>query len=440
MATVYLSLSTMAKGEKKQVMVRFSHGKVNQRAKSGIFVDPTYWDALTQSVIMPKSRLMTDAIIAKIKELREVDARLRGLHDHIIDTYTRVPDAPSINKEWLKRTVYTYQHGEDKEEAHGYWGAWDLFITTQSVCPKRKDMYRVVRGLLQRFEAVKKVGNKGFSLELDTFTPLLLSEFEMFMRNEEQYATKYPIIYEDVPLAHIKRGSNTISSRLSIFRAFCRWAVNKELTPNNPFAKYTIKQAVYGSPIYISKEERDTLANAPMSTKSLDVVRDIFVLQCFLGCRVGDYFKMTKSNIVDGAIEYIAGKTADERPLTVRVPLTQKANAIIAKYPDNENNSLMPFISPQKYNDYLKECFREAGITRLVTTLDSLTGQPKQVRICDIASSHMARRTFVGNLYKQVQDPNLIGTLSGHREGSKAFVRYRDIDEDLKRKTIDLLE
>ena len=149
---------------------------------------------------------------------------------------------------------------------------------------------------------------------------------------------------------------------------------------------------------------------------------------------------MKKSNIVDGAIEYIAGKTADDKPLTVRVPLTAKAKEIIAKYPKCKRDSLLPFISAQKYNDYIKECFRHAGITRLVTTLDSLTGQPKQVPICDIASSHMARRAFVGNLYKQVQDPNLIGTLSGHREGSKAFARYRDIDEDLKRKTVALLE
>jgi hypothetical protein len=52
----------------------------------------------------------------------------------------------------------------------------------------------------------------------------------------------------------------------------------------------------------------------------------------------------------------------------------------------------------------------------------------------------MARKTFIGNLYSQVQDPNLIGALSGHVEGSKAFARYRHIDEDLKRKTVSLLE
>ena len=46
----------------------------------------------------------------------------------------------------------------------------------------------------------------------------------------------------------------------------------------------------------------------------------------------------------------------------------------------------------------------------------------------------------VGNLYKQVKDPNLVGALSGHKEGSRAFARYRKIDEDINRKAISLLE
>jgi hypothetical protein len=57
-----------------------------------------------------------------------------------------------------------------------------------------------------------------------------------------------------------------------------------------------------------------------------------------------------------------------------------------------------------------------------------------------LASSHLARRCFVGNLYKQVKDPNLVGSLSGHKEGSKAFARYREIDEDMKKELIKMLD
>jgi hypothetical protein len=62
------------------------------------------------------------------------------------------------------------------------------------------------------------------------------------------------------------------------------------------------------------------------------------------------------------------------------------------------------------------------------------------VPINEVASSHLARRAFIGNLYKKVKDPNLVGSLSGHVEGSKAFARYRDIDDEMKKETVNLLE
>lgn len=42
-------------------------------------------------------------------------------------------------------------------------------------------------------------------------------------------------------------------------------------------------------------------------------------------------------------------------------------------------------------------------------------------------------------IFKEVKDPNLVGALSGHKEGSKAFARYRDIDEEMKQDLINIL-
>ena len=60
--------------------------------------------------------------------------------------------------------------------------------------------------------------------------------------------------------------------------------------------------------------------------------------------------------------------------------------------------------------------------------------------INELASSHLVRRTFIGNLYKKVKDPNLVGSLSGHTEGSRAFARYCTIDDDMKKELVGLLE
>jgi Phage integrase family. len=150
---------------------------------------------------------------------------------------------------------------------------------------------------------------------------------------------------------------------------------------------------------------------------------------------------MTEQNIINDAIEYIPHKTKDDRPVIVRVPLNERAKMLIEKYKEvDSKGKLFPFISAQKYNDDIKEIFRLCDVTRSVTVINPTTGEEEKRPINEVASSHMARRTFVGNLYKKVKDPNLVGSLSGHKEGSKAFARYREIDDDIKKELVNMIE
>jgi integrase len=120
--------------------------------------------------------------------------------------------------------------------------------------------------------------------------------------------------------------------------------------------------------------------------------------------------------------------------------LNDKAKAILEKYKDCESKKLLPFISEQKYNDAIKKAFKLAEIDRIVTILAPLTNEEVKKSLYEVASSHMARRTFIRNIYKKVKDPNLVGALSGHKEGSKAFNRYREIDEDMKKELVSMLD
>lgn len=123
---------------------------------------------------------------------------------------------------------------------------------------------------------------------------------------------------------------------------------------------------------------------------------------------------MKKDNVINDAIEYIPRKTKEGRPITVRVPLNVHAKAILDKYKDNGDERLFPFVSQQQYNEDIKDMLKIAGIDRLVTVLNPVTMEEEKRPIYEVASSHMARRTFVGNLYKQVKAPNLVGKLSGY--------------------------
>jgi integrase len=277
---------------------------------------------------------------------------------------------------------------------------------------------------------------------------------------------KYPEIYEAIPYAarqSIKtpkrkpkadaepgkrttgepseRGLNTVCDLMTKFRTMVIWAFDSGHAKTNPFKRYPVGECVYGTPFYITNEERTRLYEADLShNKQLETQRDIFVFQCLIGCRVSDLYKMTYRNIIDGAVEYIPRKTKEDRAITVRVPLSKTAKEIIDRYADYERDLLFPLIVEQKYNQYIKEAMKEAGITRMVTVIDQKTRLEVQKPIWEVASSHMARRTFIGNIYKKVKDPNLVGALSGHKEGSKAFARYRTIDDDMKKELIGMLE
>lgn len=252
-----------------------------------------------------------------------------------------------------------------------------------------------------------------------------------------------PQLYKAVPESRTlkPRGQNTINGLMLKLRTFFLWAIREGKTANNPFVNYTIGECVYGTPVYITVEERNKFYHHDFSTNPyLAVQRDIFVFQCLIGCRVGDYFRMTKDNVINGAIEYIARKTKDGHPETIRVPLNKIAQEILDRYPVVGDNKLLPFTYFQQYNDDIKLMFKEAGLTRVVTILDPTTRMERQVSLDVIASSHLARRTFVGNIYKKVQDPNQVGALSGHVPGSRAFARYRTIDEQMKRELVAAIE
>jgi len=325
-----------------------------------------------------------------------------------------------------------------------FFDVFEMFLLQKNNYEIRKNHFKVLLRALKRFELYKQYEKgKDFVLSFEDITADTLRDFEKFLRNEHFLAEKHPSIYEAVPECRPPkpRGQNRINGMLVKLRTFFIWANEADKTTYNPFKKYRIQESVYGTPYYITIDERNKLYNTDLSDNpKLEMQRDIFVFQCLIGCRVSDLYNLKKQNIINGAVEYIARKTKDGRPVTVRVPLNKIANDILNKYADYDCDTLFPFIPQQKYNYDIKEIFKIAKLDRPVVILDTLTRESVIRPLNEIASSHLARRCFVGNLYKQVKDPNLVGALSGHSDGSRAFARYREIDEDMKIELVKMLE
>lgn len=439
MATIYYSLSSKRNPiGQSEVLMRFSHGKINQRAKTGLFVSPDYWK--DGEISIPKFRLRpSDEVQAQIDNAINIRCRLAEITATVSKAFNEIGHH-AVSSDWLRSIVEIKPSSEIQKTI---WQYFDDFLDSKHVSVGRIRAYHVVIRALKRFELYKQLKCKSFVLTLENIATLdIVNEFEEYFRNEVNLAGTAKL-YEQVAESHEpqERGQNTVTYKMIMLRTFLNWAETNELIERSPFKKRRIAPAIYGTPIYINIEERNRLQRTNLSRHpGISVQRDIFIFQCLIGCRVGDLLQLKRSNLVDGAIEYIPRKTKEGHPVTVRVPLNDTAKEIITKYANRKGPALLPFISSQKYNEAIKRAFLAAGLKRPVQVLNTITREPEVKPLYSVASSHMARRTFIGNLYKQVKDPNLIAQLSGHVEGSSAFSRYRDIDEEMKTELVKLLE
>lgn len=454
MATINRSTSTKTDGNGRvEIMLRVNSNRSTRiRVKSGIFIEEARFK--NGKFIYPRNNPSVSS------EIRTIEDKLQDL-ERLIYQLCESTSPEKLTKEFFEDRVYLF-HNPKKERKprlpqekveKKFIELVEEFPTARGLSMWRHRRYGVLSRSLHRYELYRALKHKAPSkLSFEMFTTDVLRGYEEFLRNEPEIFDKYPSIFDKYPAEtranHKNRrpqpkGDNTIIGIFACLRTFFHWAISQELTTLNPFEKYSGKTTEhYGTPYYITIEERDIIADYDLTAnKSLAVQRDIFIFHCCVGCRISDLMRLKPGNIINGCVEYIASKTKGERPKVIKVPLTQRAKEILEKYKGvDPEGRVLPFISSQKYNVAIKKIFTACGITRLVTILNPTTGEEEQRPINEIASSHLARRTFVGNLYKKVKDPNLVGALSGHKEGSRAFSRYREIDDDLKREMIGFIE
>ena len=314
----------------------------------------------------------------------------------------------------------------------------------------RKQNYRTGYGLWDRFE---KWQGKQYKLNETTtsdiyaYRSFIINECDLWNAETKKPKARFEAVYEGYKQlkSHgvAKRSLNYEVTQIKYIKAFWRWLLRiKKARLEDIFVTFTMDQAVYGTPYFFSNEDRNKLYAADFSENpELAVQRDIFVFHSLVGCRVGDLMRMTKSNVVDGNyLQYVAGKTKNHSGRVVTVPLHPTAKAILKRYEKVSGDKLLPFASKDKYNDSIKEMFKAVSdIDHVVTILDPVTRLEKQVKLSEVASSHMGRRNFCGNLYEAGFRDADIASMSGHAEGSKAISRYRKVSEKTKQKMIDSL-
>lgn len=322
MASIKRYLSSKVEGNgRSEIQFRLSLTKdIKLRLKSGIYIKPSRFNAGT--IVKPRANQ------EEIAELKELERKIRDLEDYI---YALCEDNPveRLTKEFLTKEIDRFHHPKrerkpkevEEKLQKKFIELVEEFPTKRGLSEWRHRRYGVLSRSLHRFELYRKVKRQlPAKLDFEMFTTDILEDYERFLRNEPEIFDKYPRIFEQYPAETRKarksrrpfpKGDNTIINIFACLRTFFHWAIEEGLTTNNPFVKYKGKTTEhYGTPYYITLEERDRIADFDLSAnKSLAVQRDIFIFHCCIGCRISDLMRLTPGNIINDAVEYIASKT-----------------------------------------------------------------------------------------------------------------------------------
>ena len=233
--------------------------------------------------------------------------------------------------------------------------------------------------------------------------------------------------------------NTSILKQIAYLKWFLRWCSKKGYCMNNAYEDFNPKlKSTPKKVIFLTWEELSKLREYPIpATKQyLERVRDVFLFQCFTGLRYSDVFNLRRSDVKENHIEVTTVKTAD----SLVIELNNYSRAILDKYRHVafEGDKVLPVVSNQKMNDYLKELSKLAGIDEPVREtyykgnerIDLVT--PKH----ELMSTHVGRRTFICNALSLGIPAQVVMKWTGHSD-YKAMKPYIDIADDIKATAMD---
>ena len=298
-----------------------------------------------------------------------------------------------------------------KSTPNAFYKVFDEFVRD---CGRQNDW---TDSTYEKFAAVKNhLMNFRDGLTFDFFDEKGLNDYVTYLRDVKEMR------------------NSTIGKQLSFLKWFLRWAFKKGLHQNNAYDSYKPKlKSTQKKIIFLTWEELNKLREfeIPAAKQALDRVRDVFLFQRFTGLRYSDVFNLRRSDIKGDHIEVTTVKTSD----SLIIELNNHSKAILDKYKDVafEDDKVLPVITNQKMNDYLKELAELAGINEPVRQtyyrgnerIDEVT--PKYA----LLGTHAGRRTFICNALALGIPPQVVIKWTGHSD-YKAMKPYIDIADDIK--------
>jgi site-specific recombinase XerD len=168
-----------------------------------------------------------------------------------------------------------------------------------------------------------------------------------------------------------KCANNSTVKYIKNFKKIIRICIANGWLQVDPFIKYKTKLNEVER-CYLSENELQILAQKEFQNERIAHIKDIFLFSCFTGLAYADVKKLGSDNIsigIDGEIWVFIKRTKTDTPS--RIPLLPVAWEILEKYKNHpkciNEKRLLPVLSNQKMNSYLKEIADVCGINKELT-------------------------------------------------------------------------
>lgn len=401
----------------ENVPIRMRVNFASQRIEftTGYRIDAAKWDADKQRV--------KNGCTNKLKQsATEINASLLGYYTEIQEIFKKFEvDEVMPTPEQIKEAFNALHRPAEEEakpskkkkatEGNDFYKVFDEFVRD---CGRQNDW---THSTYEKFAAVKNhLSNFREGLNFEFFEEKGLNDYVAYLREVKEMR------------------NSTIGKQLAFLKWFLRWAFKQGLHQNSAYDTYKPKlKSTQKKIIFLTWDELTKLREfeIPANKQALERVRDVFLFQCFTGLRYSDVFNLRRSDVKGEHIEVTTVKTSD----SLIIELNNHSKAILDKYKDVvfEDDKVLPVITNQKMNDYLKELAELAGIDEPVRQtyyrgnerIDEVT--PKYA----LLGTHAGRRTFICNALALGIPPQVVMKWTGHSD-YKAMKPYIDIADDIK--------
>ena len=406
MATInFLYRSTKDKANLHlRLLYRFNDTDFVFGANTKCEVSKEYWSK--QHKIKSKDILISN-------KQTEVNNELNKIENHVLNTFNTVnPD--EVNKEWLQTQIdYYYNPPQEAEQLpKELLKYFDYFIEAKKneITNGTQKKYNVTKHLLERYQKTKS-------------TQIKISDVN----------DKFKIDFENYCLKN-NYALNTISKDLRTIKTVCNHAKHNGLNISHQLDKIKTPQHKTEK-IYLTFEELQKIENIDKRrlNDNYDNAKDWLIISCYTGQRISDFMRFDKSMIryeknKQGILKPFIEFTQVKTDKLMTVALHPKVIEILEK----RNGDFPKQISDPKYNLYIKQVCRIAGITDIIKgsrltdlnkedkdkkkTKDEVKQYRKEVGMYkkwELITSHIGRRSFATNFYGTIPTTYLIN-VTGH--------------------------